>query len=187
MKKFMTILSLATILTMAACVSDHTTPEIINRVKVGDTAPLFTVSGPEGMFASPAGFLGKTSVLALFNTGCPDCAREMPKIYALWQNIQNDPSSQIVPIAREQTAEDVAEDWRYGEMVYYVDPDRSVFEKFANSTIPRIYIVGPDGAILWMAVEYLLNEDGSEMNAAQFEEIFREYSNTARTTFKVVN
>jgi hypothetical protein len=60
-------------------------------------------------------------------------------------------------------------------MGYYTDADRSVFNKFANSTIPRIYMIDADGVIRWMAVEELLNEDGSPMTAGQFEEIFMSY------------
>ncbi len=167
---------LAAMFLMTACVTGGPGGgEVENYVEVGDNLPAFTVSGPDGTFTSPFDFEGKLSVLILFNTTCPDCAREMPKVHALWEKIRGEGSRQVVAIARSQTAEEVAADWQYGEMAYYTDPDRAVFDKFANSTIPRIYIVGPNGKVLWMAVEYLLNADGSEMTAAEFEAKFESY------------
>lgn len=175
MKPAIIIKLLAATAILTACVTGEPDPEYVNYVEVGDTVPSFTATGPGGTFASPDGFTGKTSVLVLFNTGCPDCAREMPKIHALWEKIADDPTRQVVAIARAQTAEEVAADWLYGEMGYYPDPDRAIFNKFADSYIPRIYIIDSDGVIRWMAVEELLNEDGSEMSAAQLEEMFFEF------------
>ncbi len=160
---------------LTACVTGDPDPEYVNYVEPGDSVPSFTASGPHGTFTSPDGFTGKISVLVLFNTGCPHCDTEMPKIYELWKKIVDDPARQVVAIARDQTAEEVAADWPHGEMKYYTDPERYVFNKFADSYIPRIYIIDSGGVIRWMAVEKLLDEDGSPMSAARFEEIFMSY------------
>ena len=40
-------------------------------------------------------------------------------------------------------------------MPFYLDPDEKVFSLFANSTIPRVYLVNRDNIVTWMAVEQM--------------------------------
>ena len=40
-------------------------------------------------------------------------------------------------------------------MPFYLDPDKKVFSLFANSTIPRVYLVNPENIVTWMAVEQM--------------------------------
>ncbi len=178
MKRAITIPVLAVTAMLTACTIDggSTETQVINHINVGDTVPSFTVSNTNGTFSSPDGFTGKTSVLILFNTECSDCKREMPKVYSLWKKINDNPAYQVVAIARDQTSEDVADNWIYGAMGYYPDPDRSIYNKFANMTIPRIYIIDAESKVVWMAIEELLNDSNVEMTAEQFEEKFFEFA-----------
>ena len=41
-------------------------------------------------------------------------------------------------------------------MPFYLDHTRgNVFALFANNTIPRIYLIGPEENVVWMSVESL--------------------------------
>ena len=40
-------------------------------------------------------------------------------------------------------------------MPFYLDPNEKVFSLFANSTIPRVYLVNRENIVTWMAVEQM--------------------------------
>lgn len=52
-------------------------------IEVGDTLPDFTVQTFEGNRFSKASVEGKAMLLVFWNTWCPDCMRELPKINRL--------------------------------------------------------------------------------------------------------
>lgn len=170
-----------------SCISgDENDDNDSNIINVGDTAPSFTLAdnGNTGVeFVSPGDFEGKTSLLVFFNTGCGDCKREMPKVFAVWQDVKGEPGVQVITIAREESATDVSTYWQnngYGEMPWYSDPDRSVFSKFATQSVPRLYIIGPDAQVKRMWVEYLWDYDGKQLTADQLTDVFRQYVDAAQ-------
>ncbi len=114
-----------------------------SRVKEGDMVPEFAIDD----FSSPEDFIGNKSLLVLFNSGCPDCQREMPFIDYACRNL---PGLQAVAISRDESLTV----WDY-PMQYYPDPDRAVYNLFAEHTIPRIYLIDETATIVWMAVEDL--------------------------------
>lgn len=72
--------------------------------------------------------------------------------------MKKDDKFQLVTISREETAETVSEYWKKNQftMPFYLDPTRgNVFALFANNTIPRIYLIGPEENVVWMSVESL--------------------------------
>lgn len=73
------------------------------------------------------------------------------------KELKDDPKFLLVTISREESAETVTRYWKDNRftMPFYLDPKRSAFELFANNTIPRIYIIGPDTKVVWMSVESL--------------------------------
>jgi thiol-disulfide isomerase/thioredoxin len=114
-----------------------------SRVRVGDPVPAFSV----GDFVSPRDFLGRKSLLVLFNTGCPDCQRELPVIDAACRQL---PDMQAIAISRDQSITQ----WDY-IMTPYPDPARAVYNLFAEHTIPRVYLIDEAGTVVWMAIEKL--------------------------------
>lgn len=157
-------LAAAIFLSSTACINGGNDNGVKNHVVKGDPVPSFTVTASDGVdrvdFAR-ADFMGKRSVIVFFNTQCPDCQREMPKVYAAWLEFADDPDFLMVPISRGETAEAVAAYWSsetdtkpsFEPMPFFLDTDRSAFEKFANLYVPRLYLVGTDGKIAYMAVE----------------------------------
>ncbi len=112
-------------------------------VNVGDLVPAFTV----GDFVSPQDFEGRKSLLVLFNSGCPDCQREMPVIDDACRQFSD---LQAIAISRGETLAH----WDY-VMQYYPDPERAVYNLFAEHTIPRVYLIDEQGIVKWMAIEKL--------------------------------
>ncbi|MDH6358044.1 TlpA disulfide reductase family protein [Parabacteroides sp. PF5-9] len=159
---FITLLTFS----LFSCINedDPNSGEMINYIHTGDKVPSFTVSdGAEGLFNSEE-FLGKKSLLVLFSTTCEDCDRELPIVQRVWENLMDDPQYLVVAIARQQSKEVTDTYWndekRQFTIPKYIDPDRSIFNLFANSTIPRLYIINEEGIVTWMAIEKLhINAD----------------------------
>lgn len=148
---------------LTSCVKDNESDdEIINYVQVGDMVPDFTVDDGEGSSFTSEDFIGKKSILVFFHTTCPDCQRELPVIEEAWQQIKDRPEYQVITIARKESKVDVDMFWDKERftMLKYQDPERKVFDLFASSTIPRIYLIDTNGIIHWMAIERLETSAG---------------------------
>lgn len=155
-KLFISILSISMML--FSCIKDDEgNEEVINYIKVNDQIPTFAVADTTGNMFSSKQFLGKQSLLVFFGTFCPDCQQVLPTIETVWKKLKDDPQFILVPISREEQAEVVADYWEKHQftMPFYLDSDRSVFNLFANNTIPRIYIINSKNIVTWMSVESL--------------------------------
>lgn len=134
-----------------------------DRVKIGDPVPTFSVTDSYGVKKtfSQADFVGKRSVIIFFATWCPDCRREMPIVYEAWKKLSQYVDFQIIAISREETADAVKKYWdeeseskpAYTGMAWWLDSDKSAFSSFADSYVPRIYLVNTRGEIAQVAVE----------------------------------
>lgn len=143
---------------LCSCIKEDE-PEggIINHVGVGDAVPVFEVSDGAGASFSSEACIGKRTLLVLFHTGCKDCQRELPKVNTVWEQVQHTSNLQVITIAREEERASIEKYWNKENLTlpYYLDPDRAVFSLFANSTIPRLYLIDANGIITWMAIETL--------------------------------
>ena len=141
-----------------SCIKDDKDESVINYINVGNQVPSFAVEDTTGNTFSSKQFLDKHSLLVFFGTYCPDCKQVLPVIEEVWKEMKKDDKFQLVTISREETAETVSEYWKENQftMPFYLDPTRgNIFSLFANNTIPRIYIIGPNENVTWMAVETL--------------------------------
>ncbi|HIW97658.1 MAG TPA: TlpA family protein disulfide reductase [Candidatus Tidjanibacter gallistercoris] len=128
-------------------------------VTEGTTVPSFLVPGAgDAVFRSPDDFEGRTTLLVFFATWCPDCQAELPRIDAVWQALADDPDCGVVAVSRggaagtyEQSPEILERYWtEHGlRMPWYLDGDRSVYDRFASAGIPRAYIVDATGTVVW--------------------------------------
>ena len=114
-------------------------------LKAGDSAPAFTVTLSDGTeFTSPRDFMGRTTEVVFFSTTCPDCREALARLQA------RDDHSNVLCISRAEPAAEVAAYWEaHGlTLTYAAVPDRSVYNLFARSGIPRLYIISPTATIL---------------------------------------
>jgi peroxiredoxin len=160
MNKCIILLFSAIVAAFVSCIKegDDIPDEIINYVEVGDVVPMFTVADDKGGAFSSSGFAGKRSLLVLFVSSCGDCQKVLPVINnEVWPWVKDNPGYQLITIARDEPAQEVANHWSDNKytMPAYLDPGRKVFSLFANRTIPRLYIINEEGIIEWMAVEKL--------------------------------
>jgi peroxiredoxin len=124
--------------------------------KVGARVPQFTVTTLDGKRFSSTEVKGKILVLNLWATWCAPCRVEMPRLEReIWKN-SNPNDFAMVAIAREETNEQITAFRKANGFTFPMaaDPDRSIFQLFASGGIPRTYVIGRDGTILYQSLGY---------------------------------
>lgn len=137
--------------------SDEEPSDSEGLVKVGDRLPSFSIEVTDGdstyMFSSDR--LTGPTVIVFFNTTCKDCQRELPELNDYYLRYRDEPGFQMIAIAREESAPEIAAYWQANALSIPYSPqsDRRIFSLFASSTIPRVYICSPSGIVEWIGIE----------------------------------
>lgn len=128
----------------SSCVNDDPEPEW--SLQTGDHCPQFEIMMNSGSTLTTSMLVGKTTMIVLFSTSCPDCQRELPVIQQVYNRIADTPDTGILCIARSETASSIEEFWRSHSLTlpYSPQPDDRVYRLFATTIIPRIYIIAPN-------------------------------------------
>ncbi len=121
------------------------------ELMVGDRLPDFEVVMSDGSVVTDEGLKGSVSVVMFFHTACPDCRQALP----VMQRIQDEFAPKGVEFAlvsRDEGREDIEAYWNENglRMAYSAQEDRAVYEKFAKTLIPRIYINDRNGIIRYI-------------------------------------
>lgn len=147
-------------LTCGGCVTDDEPKGA--SLEVGDILPPFSVTmnyvtqSSSGSISigststvSTTSLAGKISVIVFFNTGCGDCQKELPVVQELWNEFSYNPFVEIFTIARDENEKDILNYWQKNGLTlpFSPQPNRDVYELFASSGIPRIYIADTRGEI----------------------------------------
>ncbi|HEV7406812.1 MAG TPA: TlpA disulfide reductase family protein [Chthoniobacteraceae bacterium] len=125
-------------------------------VKVGDLAPAFTATTTDNVQISNESQKGKVTLINFFATWCGPCMSEMPEIESgVWQKFK-DRGLTVVAIGREHSAEEMVafKAGKHFTMPIAPDPKRAIYSKFATQSIPRNFLIGRDGRILFESVGY---------------------------------
>ncbi len=126
-------------------------------VKVGDTMPAFTIVSDDGTQLSSATLKGKVVLINFFATWCPPCQKELASMQKeLWPKFKDNKDFQLMVIGREHNDAEIA---KYNEkkgftFPLYPDKNRAIYASFANSLIPRSYLIGKDGKIIYASEGY---------------------------------
>lgn len=151
----------AILLLFAGCTKSNDLPNE-EWVRVGDPLPVFSADGPDGTVYRSADAAGRVTVICLFNTTCPDCHREMPKLEYVWEQLGGREDFEIACVGRQRTLSEITTFWdeRNFTMPYYEDPQKTVYNLFATMTIPRIYLADRQGVVreMWVKNTHLTQE-----------------------------
>ena len=124
-------------------------------VKVGDMAPDFEMSLPNGEKVILSSLRGKVVMLQFTASWCGVCRKEMPYIENdIWLKHQNNPNFALYGIDREEPVEKIEELIEKTGVTYPIglDPDAGIFTLFAKEKagITRNVIIDKEGKIVML-------------------------------------
>lgn len=125
-------------LSFISCIKENQSGE---ELVVGDRIPDFSIVMNDGSEMTGKQLRKGKSCIVFFTTECPDCRMVLPHV----QELYNDYSSQGVQfalISREDGPETVSNYWieKKYTMPYSAQADRKIYELFAKTRVPRVYI-----------------------------------------------
>ena len=134
-------------LILSSCIKEKQGEELT----VGDRLPDFEVVMNDGSVVNDEILSGGVSVVMFFHTSCPDCQQALPRMQQIYDEYASKGVS-FALISREDRAEDIEVYFNKKglELPYSAQKDRKVYEMFAQSRIPRIYICEKGGIIRYI-------------------------------------
>lgn len=153
---------------LPSCVTDEVKEPW--SVGSGDECPRFDIVLDDGSRVATADLAGRRTMIVFFNTGCEDCRRELPVIQSvadrLGQETAGGPGQDsgipyIICVSRGEGSAAVGEYWAANGLTlpYSAQDDNAVYRRFADSVIPREYIIGADLRIVAAYAERLPSAD----------------------------
>ena len=122
--------------------------------KVGQTAPLFSVPTLGGTDFVLADHKGQVVLVNWFATWCGPCKAEMPALKGrVWEKFGTNPAFAMVSVSRGEDAAKVGPfvkerglPWTIG-----LDAGKAAYGLYAAAYIPRNYVIGRDGRIVYQS------------------------------------
>lgn len=129
---------LTAVLSLTSCIKEK--PDGAD-LTVGDRIPDFTVEVSDGTSLTGAQLRDGVSCIVFFTTICPDCRETLPHVQRLYDEYA-DKGVRFAIISREDGYESVSTYWMEQgfTMPYSAQSDRTVYELFARTRVPRVYI-----------------------------------------------
>lgn len=140
------------------------------ELKIGDALPNFELTSSVYGNVKAADLKGKVILISLFATWCGPCQKELADVQSmLWPRYKDDKNFVMLVVGREHTDEQLQ---KYNErkgftFPLYPDPKREVFSLFAEKTIPRAYLFGKDGTLIYSSIGYTAEEFQNLMNSIE--------------------
>ena len=141
MKKLALILAMVSLI---SCIKDK---ESGVELVPGDRIPEFSVIMNDGTQVNGPMLHEGLSCVVFFTTKCSDCKKALPEIQKFYDAYVQEGVT-FVLISREDPYESVSAYWSANNftMPYSAQSDRSIYELFAKTRVPRIYLA-KDGVI----------------------------------------
>ena len=123
-------------------------------INQGDKAPDFTVEMVNGEKITLSQLKGKVVLINFWATWCPPCRQELTHVQKEIIDHFKGQDFVFLPISRGEK-KSVVEAFR--EKTGYtfpmgLDPTQEIFKKYASNYIPRNFVVGKDGKVIYVSV-----------------------------------
>lgn len=133
----------------------------VEKVKIGDTMPQFTLNSDVYGQVTPSDLKGKVVLVSLFATWCGPCQKELAEVQStLYPKYKDNENFRLLVIGREHTDADLTKYNARKKFTFplYPDPKREVFSLFADQSIPRAYLFDKDGKLIYTSTGYTPEE-----------------------------
>ena len=130
---------------------------LINK---GDKASDFTVEMVDGSKVQLSKLKGKVVVVNFWATWCPPCREELKQVQKQLIDRFKGKDFLFLPISRGEK-KSVVEAFRKKNNYTFpmgLDPEQSIYKLYASNYIPRNFVVGKDGKVIYVSVGYTPEE-----------------------------
>ncbi|NDV59658.1 redoxin domain-containing protein [Bacteroides sp. 519] len=144
------------------------------NIQEGDALPTFSVKLNDQSIITNNSLDGKVSVILLFTVVCPDCQKQIPITERIYDDYKDNDDVVVFGISRAEGESTVGKFWNEHQyaMPYSAQDKWDIYNLFAKSIVPRIYVSSKDRIVrrvytdkplanydeLKVLIEELLNE-----------------------------
>jgi peroxiredoxin len=151
------LLCYAAFLALAAPLLSQTATEAESTLtRVGQEAPAFEFTTLDGKQTDLKSLRGKVVLVNFFATWCGPCMEEMPHLEKeVWQKFKGGHFA-MAAIGREHANKELGDFPKKRQVTFPVagDPKRKIYSRYATQYIPRNYVIGRDGKIVFQSVGF---------------------------------
>lgn len=134
------------LLSVSSCIFDDDPQE--KELSVGDMLPEFSVTMNDGSVVTGEWLSESVSCVVFFHTSCPDCQKTLPVIQRIYDEYVPK-GVRFAIISREEGESSVSAFWEEKgfTMPYSAQTTREIYNMFAQTRVPRVYISDSTGKI----------------------------------------
>ena len=124
-------------------------------IHAGDMAPDFTVEMLDGSSVTLSALQGKPTLLIFWATWCPPCRDELAHLQEGVLDVYGD-TINVLPLSRGEKREVVEEFITKMGYTFRVglDQEQAAYNLYASNYIPRCFVIGRDGVVVYSGVGY---------------------------------